>query len=138
MANRTDPSAQTVHNTNPQFLIEKIIRMKIYANSYWKEHCFGLNSETLVDKAIELRYIGGTYGGTRKPTKFLCLILKMLQIQPEKEIIFEFLKAKEYKYVTALAMFYLRLIGRSEEIYQFLEPFYNDNRKLIKRKGDGS
>jgi len=40
--------------------------------------------------------------------------------------------------VTALAMFYLRLIGKPEEIYQCLEPFYSDNRKLIRRKGDGS
>lgn len=35
-------------------------------------------------------------------------------------------------------MFYLRLIGKPEEVYQCLEPFYSDNRKLIRRKGDGS
>lgn len=98
MANKTDPGALNVHNMNPQFLIEKIVRSKIYGCSFWKEKCFGLNSETLVDRAIELKYIGGTYGGTRKPTNFLCLILKMLQIQPEKEIIYEFLKTKDYKY----------------------------------------
>ena len=98
MANTTDPLAHNVHNVNPQFLIEKIVRSKIYAHNYWKESCFGLNSETLVDRAIDLKYIGGTYGGTRKPTKFLCLVLKMLQIQPEKEIIYEFLKAKDYKF----------------------------------------
>lgn len=97
MANRTDPSIVNAHNMNPQFLIDKIIRMKIWGCVYWKEHCFGLNSETLVDKALELKYVGGTYGGHGKPTKFLCLVLKMLQIQPDKAIILEFLKAKEYK-----------------------------------------
>lgn len=35
-------------------------------------------------------------------------------------------------------MIYLRLIGKSEEVYQCLEPFYSDNRKIIRRKGDGS
>ena len=35
-------------------------------------------AETLVDKAISLDFIGGTYGGMRKPSKFLCLVLKML------------------------------------------------------------
>jgi len=49
-------------------------------------------AELLVDRALELRYVGGHYGGNVKPTPFLCLILKMLQIQPEKDIIIEFIK----------------------------------------------
>jgi pre-mRNA-splicing factor 38A len=56
MANKTLSSVQTIHGTNPQFLIEKIIRGRIYDSPYWKEHCFGLNEETLVDKAMELKY----------------------------------------------------------------------------------
>jgi pre-mRNA-splicing factor 38A len=78
MASRTDPRAKQVHGTNPQFLIEKITRMKIYNDPYTKEHCFAITAETIVDKAFELRNIGGTYGGNRRPTKFLCLLLKML------------------------------------------------------------
>lgn len=46
---------------------------------------------------MELRYVGGIYGGSTKPTPFLCLILKMLQIQPDKEIIVEFIKQDSYK-----------------------------------------
>jgi len=42
MANRTDPTARSVHGTNPQNLVEKILRSKIYQNTYWKEQCFGL------------------------------------------------------------------------------------------------
>lgn len=66
-------------------------------HSYWKEHCFGLTAETLVDKAMALTHLGGTFGGNMQPTKFLCLVLKMLQIQPEKEIIIEFIKNDDYK-----------------------------------------
>ena len=47
MANRTDPLAAQVHGTNPQNLIERILRERIYANRYWKEHCFGLTAATL-------------------------------------------------------------------------------------------
>ena len=97
MANRTDPAAKSIHGTNPQNLVEKILRSKIYQNTYWKEQCFGLTAETLVDKAMELDHLGGTYGGSRKPTPFMCLILKMLQIQPDKEIVVEFIKNDEYK-----------------------------------------
>ena len=35
---------------------------------------------------FRIQYFGGTFGGLNKPTKFLCLVLKMLQLQPEKEV----------------------------------------------------
>ena len=98
MANRTDPAAKSIRGTNPQNLVEKILRSKIYQNTYWKEQCFGLTAETLVDKAMELDHLGGTHGGNRKPTPFMCLVMKMLQIQPEKEIVIEFIKNDDYKY----------------------------------------
>lgn len=40
-----------------------------------------------------------------------------------------------YRYVRALGAFYLRLTGRSKEIYQYLEPLLNDYRKLRVRTG---
>ena len=46
---------------------------------------------------MALDHIGGVYGGSIKPTPFLCLILKMLQIQPHKDIVIEFIKNPEYK-----------------------------------------
>jgi len=54
------------------------------------------SAESLIDKAIEIRCIGGVYGNQR-PTEFLCLLLKLLQIQPEKEIVIEYLRADEFK-----------------------------------------
>eukprot|EP00271_Cylindrocystis_brebissonii_P009585 TRINITY_DN2458_c0_g2_i1.p1 TRINITY_DN2458_c0_g2~~TRINITY_DN2458_c0_g2_i1.p1 ORF type:complete len:414 (+),score=93.67 TRINITY_DN2458_c0_g2_i1:104-1345(+) len=138
MANRTDPRARSIHGTNPQNLVEKILRSKIYQNTYWKEQCFGLTAETLVDKAMELDHFGGTFGGNRKATPFMCLILKMLQIQPEKEIVVEFIKNEDYKYVRILGAFYLRLIGKPLDVYQYLEPLYNDYRKLRRKLADGN
>ncbi len=55
-------------------------------------------AETLVDLAVDMDGVGGAYGGSLKPTKFICLILKMLQLQPEKDIIIEFIKNYDYKY----------------------------------------
>ncbi|ETW28658.1 hypothetical protein PFFCH_04029 [Plasmodium falciparum FCH/4] len=74
MANRTDASAIKNFGSNPQYLISNIIRSKIYDSPYWKEKCFALTSESIIDQAINLKYVGGTYGGNRKPTRFLCLI----------------------------------------------------------------
>lgn len=129
--------ARNVHGTNPQYLIEKIIRSRIYDSKFWKEQCFALTAELLVDKAMEIRYVGGVYGGNIRPTPFLCLTLKMLQIQPEKDIVVEFIKNEEFKYVRALGAFYLRLTGTSLDCYKYLEPLYNDNRKLRNQNRSG-
>jgi pre-mRNA-splicing factor 38A len=140
MSNRTDPSAKQIHGMNPQFLLETILRNKIYNTLYWKEKCFALTSETIIDRAIELKYIGGTYGATKYPTDFICLVLKMLQIQPSDEIIDEYLSddIADYKYLRALTAFYVRLTARSPNVYKKLEPLYNDYRKLRVRYPDGS
>ncbi len=60
MANRTVKDAVTVKGTNPQYLVEKIIRSRIYDSKYWKENCFALTAELMVDKAMELRYVFST------------------------------------------------------------------------------
>ncbi|KAF8068453.1 PRP38 [Scenedesmus sp. PABB004] len=138
MANRTDKDARSIHGTNPQNLIEKITRNKIYASVYWKKDCFGLSAETLVDKAVELKYVGGMTGEPQRPTEFMCLILKMLQIQPDKEIIIEFIKNDDYKYVRLLGAYYLRLVGKAYDVYTYLEPLYNDFRRVRLAQADGS
>lgn len=91
----------------------------------------------MATKAAELKTIGGTYGGNNKPTRFLCLALKLLQIQPEEGIVEEFLQNEDFKYVRALGAFYLRLTGRPAEIFEMIEPLYNDYRKLRFRESTG-
>eukprot|EP01080_Neovahlkampfia_damariscottae_P004326 gene4326-7682_t len=126
-------TTKPTYQTNPENLIDQILRNRIYNYKYYKEQCFGLSAETLIDKAVELEAIGGTFGGNRKPTNFICLLFKMLQIQIQPEIIHEFIKNRDYKYLTALGCFYLRLTGKPIDIYKTLEPLYSDYRKLRKR-----
>jgi pre-mRNA-splicing factor 38A len=117
--------------------VEYIIRQKVYDSGYWKQHCFGLSAERVVDKAAELRFVGGMYGQPQKPTEFLSLLLKMLQIQPDKEIIVEFIKNDDFKYLRLLGAFYLRLVGRAVDVYQYLEPLLNDYRRVRVRGAGG-
>ncbi|GJN87324.1 hypothetical protein Rhopal_000272-T1 [Rhodotorula paludigena] len=137
MANTTRAGALSIHGTNPQYLVPTVIRQRVYDTLYWKEHCFALNSATVIDRAVELQAIGGTYANTR-PTEFICLVLKLLQLQPEREIILEYLRAEEFKYLRALAAFYVRLTFDSLNAYEVLEPLLNDYRKLRYRAMDGS
>ncbi|KAI8645130.1 Pre-mRNA-splicing factor 38 [Parasitella parasitica] len=126
----------SIHGRHPLHLVEKIIRERIQSSLYWKEKCYGLSAVTLMDRAFELEYIGGMYGN-HQPTEFLCLTLKLLALEPEKDIIIELIKQEDNKYLRALGAFYMRLTGKSKEIYQYLEPLLNDYRKLRVRAGDG-
>ena len=161
MANSTDPLAHNIHGTNPQVclqhssssipgnlichlihhcqqnLIEKITREKIYDTPFWKEMCFGISAESLVDLASNLRAYGGVVEGGKKATNFMCLTLKMLQLQPSKEIILEFIKNDFHKYARLLGALYLRLVGRPVEIFQYLEPLLNDFRRVRHHTREG-
>lgn len=117
--------------------VDKIVRNKIFESKYYKEKCFGLNAETLIDRSSELEYAGGTYGGLRNPTPFLCIIFKMLQNNLKKEIIKEFIRNKHYKYLSILGCVYLRLVGKPKEIYFELENLLLDYRKIRVRSADG-
>ncbi|PAV23322.1 pre-mRNA-splicing factor 38A [Pyrrhoderma noxium] len=136
MANTTVRGALSIHGQNPQFLVETIIRNRIYESQFWKEHCFALTAATLIDKAIELNAIGGVYGN-QKPTEFISLLLKLLQIQPEKEILIEYLQAEEFKYLRALAVMYIRMTFSGAEVYEILEPLMKDYSKLRLRHMGG-
>ncbi|KAG8756558.1 Pre-mRNA-splicing factor 38A [Ceratobasidium sp. 428] len=136
MANTTVKGALHIHGQNPQFLVEKVIRTRIWESEYWKEQCFALTAESLIDKALELNTIGGVYGNQR-PTHFICLLLKLLQIQPEKEILIEYLMADEFKYLRALAAMYIRMTFPPVEVFELLEPLLKDYRKLRLRNMGG-
>nr|OQO29673.1 hypothetical protein B0A51_02578 [Rachicladosporium sp. CCFEE 5018] len=129
-----------LHGDNPLKLFEKPVRDRIVDSYYWKEQCFGLNAATLLDRAVELTFIGGTYGIAQKPTPFLCLAFKMLQLLPEREVVMFYLQqgGEEYKYLRALAAFYVRLAWeKDEDVYVTLEPCLSDARKLKRRTREG-
>lgn len=76
MANHSGKDAHSIHGTNPQYMVEKIIWMRIYESKYWKEESFGLTVELVVDRAMELKLVGGVYGVNTKPTPFFVFNLE--------------------------------------------------------------
>jgi pre-mRNA-splicing factor 38A len=111
--------------------MEYITRQKIYDCRFWKERCFGLTAVDVLEGAAQsLTCIGGTFGGNQQPTKFLCFTLKLLQLQPDDDLVQEFIQQDHFKYVRALGVFYLRLTGRPADIYEQLDPLYADFSKL--------
>lgn len=136
--NRTVKGAKLVHGKDPQLLVEKITRDRIFDSRYWKENCFGLNVERLMGLAAELDHVGGTYSN-QKPTPFLCLALRLLQLQPAEDVVMELVRQEDFKYLRVLALFYWRLVGSpSTRVYKVLEPYLADRRKIRIRQPNGT
>ncbi|KAJ5176918.1 Pre-mRNA-splicing factor [Penicillium canariense] len=149
-------SGPLVRGVNPVTLFEKAVRDRITDSYYWKEQCFGLNAATLCDRAVELSSIGGTYGISEKPSPFLCLAFKLLQLNPDRDVILEYLNFSDpgsdeegenpengvvkergdFKYLRALAAFYVRLTFDAVDVYKTLEPLLLDYRKIKRRIRD--
>jgi pre-mRNA-splicing factor 38A len=121
---------------NPATIMEKPVRERIIDCYFWKDQCFGVNEADIVNRVVEhVYFIAGTYGDSQRPSPFLCLAFKLLQLAPSKEIIQEYLGygGEKFKYLRALAVFYVRLTFKAKDVYLMLEEFLEDKRKL-KRK----
>ncbi|KAI1764421.1 PRP38 family-domain-containing protein [Hypoxylon sp. FL1150] len=134
---RGSSAALAPNGLNPATIMEKAVRERIVDSYFWKEQCFGVNEADVVDRVVDhVSFVGGTYGDAQKPTPFLCLAFKLLQLAPGDDVLAEYLRygGDKFKYLRALACFYVRLTRRAENVHKMLEPFLEDRRKL-RRKG---
>ncbi len=121
---------------NPATIMEKAVRERIVDSYFWKEQCFGVNEADVVDRVAEhVTFVGGTYGDAQRPSPFLCLAFKLLQLAPGDDVVREYLAfgGERFKYLRALAAFYVRLTRRAEHVHALLEPLLEDRRRLRRR-----
>ncbi|CCH45014.1 Pre-mRNA-splicing factor [Wickerhamomyces ciferrii] len=119
-------SKSTHKGQNSILLIEKIIRERIFDSLYWKQYCFNVNAALILDRCVEIRCVGGleTSG---KPMGFICLLVKLIQLMPQREIIEFYLNQGKFKYLKVLAMVFIRLVYRDGGL---LKKQLNDYRKV--------
>ncbi|RYP41420.1 hypothetical protein DL767_001058 [Monosporascus sp. MG133] len=138
---RGTSAALAPNGLNPATIMEKVVRERIVESYFWKEQCFGLNEADVVDRVVEhVSFVGGTYGDAQRPSPFLCLAFKLLQLGPGDDVVHEYLAfgGERFKYLRALAAFYVRLTRRPEDVYRTLEPLLEDRRKLRRRGRAGT
>jgi len=121
-----------------QFLVDKILRTKIQETTYWKQHCFGASAAAVVDLAADLEAVGGTTTALRRPTPFLCLLLKLLQLGPSRDVVAEYVSNPDLKYLRVLGALYARLAWRPADVFLTLEPLLADFRRLRAHAPPGS
>ncbi|KAG5924548.1 hypothetical protein E4U61_000106 [Claviceps capensis] len=134
---RGSNAALAPNGLNPATIMEKAVRDRIVESHFYMEQCFAVNEADIIDRVVEhVTFVGGTYGDSQKPSPFLCLAFKLLELGPSDEVLAEYLSygGEQFKYLRALASFYFRMTRQGKDIYETLEPFLEDRRKL-RRKG---
>jgi pre-mRNA-splicing factor 38A len=137
---RGSGGALAPNGLNPATIMEKPVRERIVDCYFWKDQCFAVNEADIIDRVVEhVRFIGGTYGDSQKPSPFLCLAFKLLQLGPSDEILEMYLGygGERFKYLRALAAFYIRLTRKASDVHILLEPHLQDFRKLVMRTRTG-
>ena len=140
MANITARGAHAIRGGDPQTVLPLIVRSKIYESSYWKTHCLALNAAGVVAVATRgpsaLQAVSYCCGGARLPSPFACLLLKLLQLQPELDVLHAMLSSQAHKYLRILCAFYVRLTQRAVDVYMWLEPLLADARRVRVQQPD--
>ncbi|KAA8494116.1 Pre-mRNA-splicing factor 38A [Porphyridium purpureum] len=136
----TSTQAIRAHGLDPQKLVDKITRSKVYASEFWLSRCFALDVAGVVEVAAkDVHAIGALYGGSlNRAHPFLCLLVKLLQLGPAFEVAAELVQQHSLKYLRALGAAYIRMTAGSAQVYSQLEPLYADFRKLRVLQTDGS
>lgn len=128
------PSYNDKRNTLHQaHLIEPIIRHRIQDSIFYKQYLYLTNELTILPVIVNhVKYISGT-DSMGRPSPFICSLLRLLELEPLKEIISICLNQmgyNEFKYLTALVLTYIRLVYSSDEVYIILDEYIKDYRKL--------
>lgn len=137
---RGSTAALAPNGLNPATIMEKAVKERIVDSYFYKEQCFALNEADIVDRVVEhVSFVGGTHGAAQRPSPFLCLAFKLLELAPSDAVLHEYLTfgGDEFKYLRALACFYVRLTRRAPDVYATLEPYLDDSRKLRRRGRTG-
>lgn len=118
---------------NKAHLVESIVRHRIQDSLFYKQHLYLTNELTILDTIVaQVHYIGGTDAGGR-PSPFLCCLLRLLELEPLPEILELYLLQNgfnRFKYLTALALLYCRLVLKPPAFYTVHDQYIRDYRKL--------
>lgn len=118
---------------NKATLVEPIIRHRIQDSLFYKQYLFSANELSIVPVIVsQVKYIGGTDSSGR-PSPFFCCLLRILELEPSTDILQLYLNQNgynEFKYLTALALLYMRMVSGPAEIYTLFDEYISDYRKL--------
>lgn len=118
---------------NKAHLVEPIVRHRVQDSLFYKQYLHLTNEQSILPIITEhVHYIGGGDSSNR-PSPFLCCLVRLLEIEPLADIIHLYLDQngyKAFKYLTALALLYCRMVLDADGFYSIHDKYITDYRKV--------
>lgn len=83
----------------------------------------GLLKDVLLTRCIDLEY-------GQEPSRFLCSLVRLYMLHPNRAIIYEILSVKNFTYATAFAAIHVRCCWSSLDIHKALTPLLSNYTKI--------
>jgi pre-mRNA-splicing factor 38A len=93
-----------------------VLRKRIQRNQFWVDKCADASFLDVVSLAADLEYIEGFIGEAGRPTPFVCLLLRLMQLQPTGELLDEMIRQDKLKYLKFIAITLVRLVEEDPTI----------------------
>jgi pre-mRNA-splicing factor 38A len=89
----------------------EVLRKRIQRSSYWLGRCADASFLDVIGLAADLDYVEGMRGEAElaQPTPFVCLLQRLVQLDPPPELLDELIRQDDLKYVRLLAIVFVRL-----------------------------
>lgn len=84
----------------------------------------------VVERLIELPFLGGFTGPQQKVELFVCLLFRLIQILPAPPLVLAMLRQDVHKYLRVAAMVFIRLLGGPLHLREAKKVALEDYRKI--------
>lgn len=110
-------------------LVDKIVRERVFDSVYWKQYCFNVDLLSIQPLLCQLRFVGDG------SSPFVCLLVKLLQLVPDRQVVEFFIEQKQFKYMKCVFLLYFRIVYRE---FEYLKAHLADYRRIRVKQGAGS
>lgn len=100
-----------------------ILNSPLYLMEFKHLGIIGLLKDVLQTRWIDLEY-------SQEPSRFLCALVRLYMLRPNREIIYEILSVKNFTYATAFAAIHVRCYWSSLDIHRVLTPLLSNYTKV--------
>ena len=100
-----------------------ILNSPLYLMEFKHLGVIGLLKDVLLTRNIDLKY-------GREPSRFLCALVRLYMLHPDRSIVNEMLSVKNFSYANAFAAIHVRCYWPSLDIHKALTPLLSNYTKI--------
>lgn len=122
--------AFTVHKQGQAHHVESIVLQRVHLSLFYKQHLAVANEATWLAVAADHVHFMGGVDLANRPCPFISCLVRLLELSPAPEIVSLLWSQTHFKYVSMIALMFLRMTAPAVSVYRALRYALADYRKL--------